>query len=126
MHVSGSDDERNDQDLRDLLRQCKSALLRAHHSLTWAVEHDPEDEEYEIEGPYDDDVLGNGEETEHFIHLVARSHQVALDRCSQTISRLEQAGIQGDEEANGVPYDPADPASPRFRWAGRLGRLREH
>ncbi len=120
------DQDLREPDLHDLLRQCKTALLRAHHSLTWAVEHEPEDEEYEIEGPYDEDIIGNGEETDRFIRLVARSHQVALDRCSETISRLEQAGIQGDEEDHGIPYDPADPASPRFRWAGRLGRLREH
>ncbi len=122
------EEELSDQNLRELLCQCKTALLRAHHSLTWAVEHDPEDQEYEIEGPYEDDVIGGGEETDRFIRLVARSHQVALDRCSQTIARLEQAGILGDEEANnnGVAYDPADPASPRFRWAGRLGRQWKH
>jgi hypothetical protein len=116
----------HEHELRALLAQCKTALLRAHHSLTWAVEHAPEDEEYEIEGPYEDDVIGGGEETERFIRLVARSHQVALDCCSEAIARLEQAGIVGDEEEHGVPYDPNDPASPRFRWAGRVGRLREH
>lgn len=117
--------ELTEQDLRELLAQCKSALLRAHHSLTWAVEHAPEDEEYEIEGPYEDDVIGGGEDLDRFIRMVARSHQVALDRCSETIMRLEQTGILGDEEAHGVAYDPHDPASPRFRWAGRVGRLRE-
>ncbi len=116
--------ELKEGELRELLEQSKSALLRAHHSLTWAVEHAPEDEAYEIEGPYEDDVIGGGEDTDRFIRMVARSHQVALDRCAQTIARLESAGIQGDEEAHGVAYDPGDPASPRFRWAGRGERSR--